>query len=236
MPRDLWNVKMAAPVLVVTGMRFEARVAAGIGVQVICRQNAGLAPDLEKRLAHACPGIVSFGVAGGLTDALRPGDWMIANSVMDGTHRIACDVPWSDALRRALPSAHGVEMIGMSAPVMGAGARHALHAATGAAAVDMESHIVARMAHARRIPFVCCRVVVDPVERPLPPAVLAAIRGDGSTDVLAVLRSMVARPGQMPALFALARDAWIAQRALARGRLRIGDGFGRYALPDMLDR
>jgi hypothetical protein len=68
-------------------------------------------------------------------------------------------------------------------------------------------------------------VVIDPVDRSLPPAALAGMRGDGSTDVLAVLRSLLARPGQLPALLEVARDARIAQRTLAEGRRRIGSGF-----------
>lgn len=219
----------AAPVVVVTGLRFEARIAAGDGVRVICQQNTALAGHLEAALTQACSGIVSFGTAGGLVDALRPGDWLVARTVADGVRRMDCDVPWSQALLRALSTAHHADLAGVAAPVASTGAKRALHTATGAAAADMESHIVARVAEARGIPFVCCRVVIDPVTRTLPPAALAGLRQDGSTDVPAVLRSLLIQAGQLPALLAVARDARIAQRALAQGRRRIGAGFGRPA-------
>jgi hopanoid-associated phosphorylase len=218
----------AGPILVVTGLQFEADIAAtgDTGVEVICRQNAGLAALLETKLRQGCSGIVSFGTMGGLIDGLRPGDWVIAQALLDGAERIACDAVWSQALLRALPQAHYADIAGVAAPVASTEAKRALHTATGAAAVDMESQIVARIAQAHALPFVCCRVVIDPVERSLPHAALAGMREDGSVNVFAVLRSLFARPGQLPALLALARDARIARRALGLGRSEIGYKFG----------
>jgi hopanoid-associated phosphorylase len=218
---------MATRVLVVCGLRFEAKIAAGAGVIVVCAQNATLASTLTSAIAGGCDGIVSFGTAGGLTDALRPGDWVVARTIIDGTRRMACDAEWSQSLRRVLPRAHDINMAGVAMPVAGTDAKRALHAACGAAAADMESQIVARIARAQKIPFVCCRVIIDPVERSLPPAALAGMRNDGSTDVLAVLASLCRRPNQLPDLLAVARDAGIARRALVRGREQIGSGFGR---------
>jgi hopanoid-associated phosphorylase len=216
-----------ARVLVVCGLRFEAKIAAGAGVAVVCAQNATLADTLTAAIAAGCDGIVSFGTAGGLIDALRPGDWVVARTIFDGTRRLACDAEWSQSLRQKLPHAHDVTVAGVAIPVAGTHAKRALHTACGAAAVDMESQIAAQIAYTRKIPFVCCRVVIDPVERSLPPAALAGMRADGSTDVLAVLASLCRRPGQLPDLLAVARDAAVARRALLRGRAQIGNGFGR---------
>jgi len=219
-----------APVLVVTGLRFEAKIAAGAGVHVVCQQNtaleAALATALDETLTHGCRGIVSFGTAGGLVDALRPGDWVVARAVLAGERRYACDPAWTGALRRALGVARDDDIAGSGQPAVDAQSKRALQQTTGAAAVDMESQVVARIAAARGIPFVCCRVVIDPVERSLPAAALAAMREDGSTDVLAVLRSLIRQPAQLPALLDLARDAGVAKRALRQGRQRLGERFG----------
>ena len=43
-----------------------------------------------------------------------------------------------------------------------------LYRRSGAFLVDMESHIAARLAHARDVPFAALRVVADPAERTLP--------------------------------------------------------------------
>ena len=47
---------------------------------------------------------------------------------------------------------------------------------------------------------------------------LRAIRADGTTDVLAVLRSVARRPHELPALLRTALDARAARATLLRGR------------------
>ena len=59
-----------------------------------------------------------------------------------------------------------------------------------------------------------------------PPAALVGLRDDGTPDVLAVSRSLVRRPSQLPALARIAVDAWIARQALRRGRSLLGAGLG----------
>ena len=61
-----------------------------------------------------------------------------------------------------------------------------------------ESHIAARIAAAYRIPFAACRAVIDPVHSELPPAAVIGLRHDGTPDVLAVFRSVVRQPSQLP--------------------------------------
>jgi hopanoid-associated phosphorylase len=221
-------VTVGARVIVVCGLRFEAKIAAGAGIHVVCAQTATLADPLDNAIADGCDGIVSFGTAGGLIDAFRPGDWIVARSIIDGAAQISCDIGWSETLLQALPHAHNTVVTGVAMPVASTQAKRALHAACGAAAVDMESQVVARLAQARNIPFVCCRVIIDSVERSLPDAALAGMRPDGSTDPIAVLASLLRHPGQLPSLLAVGRDAAIARRALVQGRKSIGNAFGRH--------
>src|SRR2546423_13617337 len=59
--------------IVVVGMAFEARIAAGLGVRVICGGDGrNLAPTLSRAMAAGCGGLISFGVAGGPAPALKP--------------------------------------------------------------------------------------------------------------------------------------------------------------------
>lgn len=213
-------------IIVVTGLAFEARIAAGAGVRVICQQNATLADVLVPALADGCEGVVSFGTAGGLVDDLRPGAWVIGRSVISGKRRFETDPRWSQALCGMLPQARFGDIAGVPEPVVNTADKHALNRMTGAVAADMESQVVARLANARELPFVCCRVVIDPAERSLPEAALAGMRADGSTDIGAVLRSLLRHPGQLPGLLAVARDAAHAKKSLTRGRGKIGTGFG----------
>ena len=213
-------------IIVVTGLAFEARIAAGPGVRVICQQNATLAEVLAPAIAQGCEGLVSFGTAGGLSPALRPGAWVIARSVIDGDQRFDTDPSWAASLRTALPESSDGDLVGVADPVVQASDKAALHHRTQAIAADMESHIVARLAAAHALPFVCCRVVIDSAERSLPEAALAGMRADGSTDVAGVIRSLLARPAQLPALLGVARDAGRARQSLIKGRSLIGPGFG----------
>src|SRR5262249_62189756 len=81
-----------------------------------------------------------------------------------------------------------------------------LHDETGAAAVDMESHIAAEVAAAHGIPFAACRVILDSAHRKLPPAATLGLRGDGSPDVPAAPRWVLQQPRPLPNLIRLARD------------------------------
>jgi hypothetical protein len=56
------------------------------------------------------------------------------------------------------------------------GAKRSLHISTGALAVDNESHVVASVAAVRGLPMTAVRVIMDPVNRELPAAALAAVR------------------------------------------------------------
>ncbi|VVE16494.1 5'-methylthioadenosine/S-adenosylhomocysteine nucleosidase [Pandoraea eparura] len=225
---------MTPPIIVVTGMPFEAHIARGDGVVVVCAQNNTLASDLEAAMArNGARGLVSFGTAGGLRPGVTPGQWVIAQTVLDmprQAHAYASCVGWADVLCRVMPDALRVDLAGVTAPVVTAEDKAALWRERGAAVADMESHIVARVAQAHGLPFVAARVVIDPAERSLPPAALAGLRSDGSTDILGVLRSLAANPLQLPALLRVGKDASRARQAMRHGReivaRELGAGFG----------
>ena len=217
--------------IVVVGLAFEARIAAGPGIRVICGGDGrDLVDSLHRSIALGRCGLMSFGVAGGLASELRPGTCVVASEIVDGDERLPTDRAWSQRLLRAHPDAVHGAMAGVSAAVAEPGAKRALHAATGAVAVDMESHLVARVAAAHGLPMVAVRVVTDPAERTLPPSALAGVRADGTTDVAAVMRSILRRPQDIPALVRVALDTRTARAELLRGRKLLGSGLG---VPDL---
>src|SRR3954447_24747713 len=77
------------PVLIVTGLAHEARIAEGLGMTVICGSSDP--EQLRALLAAVDPatirGVISFGIAGGLCPTLRPGDVVVATEVVDGASR-----------------------------------------------------------------------------------------------------------------------------------------------------
>ena len=206
--------------IVVVGLAFEARIAAGSGLPIICSGDGrNLSPDIKRAIATGCSGLISFGVAGGLDPKLKPGTCVVGSAIVIGDVRHETDRPWSQRLLDAMPGAvHGV-LAGADGPVCTPAEKRALGRETGALAVDTESHVVARAAADHGLPMAAIRVVADPAHRRLPAAALTAIRADGTTDVLAVLRSVVRRPHQLPALVRTALDARAARATLLRGRI-----------------
>ena len=140
------------PILAVSGLKAEARIARHPGLVTLVGGGdpARLAVLLQGALGRGARAVVSFGIAGGLAPGLRPGTVLLAASVHDGRERVATDRDWLRRLAGALPDAQIVDLAGVDRMVAGADAKRALHRDTGAAAVDMESHVAARLASPSR--------------------------------------------------------------------------------------
>ena len=209
------------PVIAVTGLAFEARIAAGHGVVTVCGNRAN---SLADAIARGCQGIISFGIAGGLAAHMRPGTCIVARSVIADGDRFNSHPEWSRRLLQAIQGAVHGDIAGATLPVATPAHKRAVAGLTGALAVDMESHLSVRAAIKHGLPFAAVRVVADPSYRSLPPAALGTVRADGTPDLSAVLRSVVTRPTQIGALIRTALDAHTARSALVRARRLLGPG------------
>ena len=225
---DLGAVEVRS-VVAVTGLAFEARIAGGVTVVGDGLRTGG---NLQAEIQRGSCGVISFGIAGGLAPQLMPGQWVVASAVISDRDRHIPDPCWSQRLLRALPGAVHGTIFGIDVPLADGAAKRALHHRTGAAVVDMESHLAARVAAAHGLPFTACRVVVDPAHRDLPPAALVGLRANGTADVSAVLLSLIWAPRQLPQLMRLMADASIAGAALRRGRALLGPALG---FPEVAD-
>jgi adenosylhomocysteine nucleosidase len=215
-------------VVAVTGLRFEGRIAAGPGVSAIAGGGdpEALTAALGRALAQGAIAFLSFGIAGGLTRHTTPGTWIVADAVIARASRWPVDAAWAAALMLRLPGAVRGDIAGADAIVDAPTDKHALGAATGALAVDTESHVVAAFAAAHGIPFAVFRVIADPAGRGLAPASSKGMRRDGTIDRRAVLGSLLRQPGQLPLLLRNAADTRRAWSALSRGRRLLGPGLG----------
>lgn len=213
-------------ILVVCGLKAEAGIAAGDGVMTICGggDQRRLAADLA-RLAPTVSGIISFGVAGGLDPRLKPGDIRIGDGIVtaDG-RRFPVDAGWVSRLHAKLGVPTAL-FAAVEAPLADVAGKAALRAATGAATVDMESHLAARAAQDAGVPFAALRVVTDPAGRSLPHAAAVGMRADGSVDLAAIIGSLMKKPGQVPGLIRTGLEARKAFAALLRGRQLLGSDF-----------
>ncbi|MCC0809513.1 phosphorylase [Methylobacterium sp. W2] len=223
------------PVLAVTGLSKEARLAAGPGVEAV---GAGGSPQrlralLDLRREGGCRAVISFGIAGGLDPLRVAGDVVIATAIVTEAGRRETDAALRDALHSALSRTDlttlSADLAGVDAAVLSVAAKTDLHARTGAAAVDMESHVAAEFAARHGLPFAAIRVVCDPADRALPAFVATALKPSGDPDILAVLTALARRPAHLPALIRLARDSGRAFAALSQCRVILGPGLG---LPD----
>ena len=195
--------------IVACGLKREARIVARGGGDLFAVIGGGdavrLDADLDATAAARSGIILSCGIAGALVPELEPGD-----VVIDG------DTELVERLRHALPDARRGAVIGHDIIVATAARKRALHEQTRALAVDMESHVAARVAGRRGLPFAALRVISDRMEDDLPPAALIGMRPDGGMALGAVLASLARDPRQLPALIRTGRQAERAFTSLER--------------------
>jgi adenosylhomocysteine nucleosidase len=210
----------------VTGLRAEARLAAPLGfAEPGGGLPAGAAAAAERLLAQGASALISFGVCGGLDPALRPGALVVPRAVLSRHGRHRTDA----ALSAALGGWSADLLFAGDAAAVDPAAKSKYLAASGAAAIDLESGAVAAVATRNNIPFAVLRAVCDPAEAGLPPAALAALDAAGAVSVWAVAASLLRQPGQLPSLIALGRAAGAARAALVRRVDDIRDG--RFLVP-----
>ena len=203
---------------IVVGLAAEARIARRLRWRVTIGGGTatGAQAAVQRLVDDGCDALVSFGLAGGLDPALRPGALIVPSVVIvNGTHHST-----DPHLSRRLGGATAHAVLGVDAIVTSVEEKHWLRDSTSAAAADVESGAVARIG----MPFAVLRAICDPAERSLPPAALAALDAHGAIGIWRVLASLAAQPGQLSALLALAADAAAARRALVARVRQIARG------------
>jgi len=198
---------------IVTGLTAEARIAHPLGdVQAGGGTPSGAERSAENLVARGATALLSFGLAGGLDPALKPGDIVVPLAVVEHGVTYRTDPALSDTIGGWF----GGLLVATDSVVVTAAEKSALWRSGMACAVDLESGAVARVAARNGIPFAVLRAICDPAKRDLPPAALAALDQRGAIGIWRVAGSIIRRPGQIPALIRLGRDAAAARDALVR--------------------
>lgn len=202
--------------IVACGLKREADLVRRGGAMWIVAgggDNARLERELDD-LAEMFPAVIlSSGIAGALDPALKVGD-----VVLDG------DAAVVERLRAILPEAVVGGVVGRDVMTSTVAGKRALRAETGAVAVDMESHVAARVAARRGLPFAAVRIISDSAGEALPPAAQIGMKPDGGVALGAVLVSLARNPAQLPALIRTGRHAGLAFRTLGRVHHALGRG------------
>jgi adenosylhomocysteine nucleosidase len=155
--------------------------------------------------------LVSFGFAGGLQPALRPGTLVTATKVVDPAGRTLWEGPALE-VEGAEPAVVCASEVVANDPEE----RRALAERSGAAVVDLESGVLASTGRLAGV----VRAISDSCERPVGRLVSAG-KADGGTDWKVVAAAFATEPVKS---FRTAHDASKATAALRRAASALADG------------
>lgn len=210
---------------IVVGLISEARIAqrAGWAVAVGGGLPMGARRMAERLIRDGATALVSFGLAGGLDPSLEAGALVVPRSVLSQHRCFDCDPELRQVLEQ---EASPVDRLFAGDAVVARAAEKArLWQQHGAAAVDLESGVVAEVAAAQGVPFVVLRAICDPAWRDLPRTAVEALDETGRVRPMKMAGMLARHPLEILGLIALGRDAARARRSLVRG----AEGLGRLA-------
>lgn len=220
---------------IVTGLVSETDCLKGIGragrVVIRCAGADGRRAGLVAReLAGAgCVALASVGLAGGLDEALRPGDVILGDGVAGDGEAIPADAAWL-ACARFLLEGEVRLAVGMLAGADGTvgtlAAKRRLHERTGALAVDLESCAVAATARQFALPYLAVRVVADSARHAVPDWLPGVIDEAGAVRTAAFVGGLLKRPADLGDIVRLADANRRALASLRRVAALLGPGFG----------
>ncbi|MFH0340851.1 MAG: purine phosphorylase [Chromatiales bacterium] len=220
-----------APLGIVTALSAEARCIAkagavpglmrigdtllyvsGIG-QARARQAA------EALVAQGARALLSWGTAGALASALRPGDVILPDTILVSDIPFPVDAAWRTRLAARLAqhlTVHTGALLHTTEVIRTADKKRMLFERTGALAVDMESAAVAQVARRAKIPFAVLRAIVDPQTMAIPAAALTAIDELGRPRIAGLLAALAREPRDLLALVRLSACFRAALASLKR--------------------
>jgi adenosylhomocysteine nucleosidase len=161
--------------------------------------------------------LMTFGMAGGLDPALKPGSVVIPCELLSSEGaRYAASRAWREQVAAAVSPLRAVtegNLLTSTHAIDTPAHKAAAFRNTGAAAVDMESAAVAKIAAQHNLPFIAVRVIVDTAADMLPRAVVAASRA-GRVQLARLIGGLILAPREIASLVRLAQRYRIAMRSL----------------------
>lgn len=203
---------------IVVAMRWEADGVKRLAAQyLLSGTGPGRAETAARQLAAGgATSLMSWGVAAGLDPNLRPGTLLVPEQVLaeDGTSH-AVDGAWRSGVMQRLGALEPwpAALAETTSILEGADAKAALWNRTGAAAADMESAAVLRVAGEAGLPGLVIRAVLDPATASVPAAWAHAVDAVGRVRP-GGLAAVLARPRRWRAGLELARYRRSARRSL----------------------
>lgn len=168
-------------------------------------------------LAKGADRLISWGCAAALAPQLRSGQLVIADRIFFDQQIYEADKCWSDKVISRLGEKLAVgngNLVTETRIVALSEDKQAIHRKTGAAALDMESGAIAKVASESNLPCLVLRAIADPVTLDLPPAVSQAMNEQGQVELGKLLRHLALHPWEVPGLIKLGLHFRAAQKTL----------------------
>ncbi len=169
----------------------------------------------QRLIAAGVDGLLSFGTAGALQPALRPGDLIVPRQVCTAgkKYTVSAAVPTAHLTRHNVRIHDGL-LAGVPEPLVSATAKQALFRQAGAIAVDMESATVLDIAQRHGLAAGVLRVILDAAHITLPAAARRRVDAFGNTDLPGLIGDLLRSPAQIPPLLRLAGASRQARRTM----------------------
>jgi adenosylhomocysteine nucleosidase len=217
---------MAMTLAIKTGMATESDIAARVAPSALVMTGIMTVAELDAAVPPSCAGIISFGVCGGLAPGLAIGQNIIGDLLKTPSGDYLPDPQWR---KRLFARTKAYEHVWWSSDTFDTAddpiQREQLLAQTGAWVIDDESMAVAQFAKKRNIPFALMRTVSDGANDTIPAAAREALRANGTTNIWAVLASVLSDPSQIGDLERMANYLSIALGTLYTAGLQVGPTF-----------
>jgi len=159
-------------------------------------------------IAQGATRLISWGCAAALGETLKPGDLVLADTLIDaeGT-QINIDSDWLKLTKNRLLTTgikvHTGSLAESSRIVATSKDKKHLHTQTGAIALDMESVAAAKIAQLNNLPFLAIRTIADPVNMDLPQAINHSLNDEGDIVLGKLLLFIALHPAELPGLIKL---------------------------------
>lgn len=161
----------------------------------------------ELLLAQGATRLISWGCAAALSETLKPGDLVLADTLIDAEGaQIDITPDWHRYTKNLLSTSlqiHTGSLIESNRIVATSQDKKHLHIKTGAVALDMETIAIAKVARQHKLPFLAIRVIADPVNMDLPKAINHSLNNEGDIMLGKLLLFIVLHPAELPGLIKL---------------------------------
>lgn len=172
----------------------------------------------QHLLSHGASALLSWGVAAALVPDLEPGSMLLPSTIIDADGTV---LPVSGAWRNRIqnPSPFDARPLAEARSVLATPAqKHALAQLLRAAAADMESAAVAKVAQQAQVPFLAVRAIADDCTLVVPTWLMSCMDERGRVEPARLIGQLLRHPRHGIDVLRLARGFHAAHVALRRFR------------------